>query len=115
MSIWQKKMVRMRNGKTRPTYLRCELTENNKLKPVMVAKTNIPSNIYKLLQTQDSVDDTNIVFEKPWRECVFCGKEASKSRFVQLQTIDLCNEHYLNKNIGKIVQRLNEMKEKVHA
>ncbi len=43
------------------------------------------------------------------RRCIFCGNNAEYSRFVNLQTVALCEEDYLNQNIGKIAQRLNQL------
>lgn len=41
--------------------------------------------------------------------CIFCGAEATESRFVNQQTIALCSEDYYAKNIGHIVMRLKEI------
>jgi hypothetical protein len=107
MGIWKKRLVDVatkKNQKKGITKIRYMYTKDEK----MIAKKEIPANIFELLQTQDEVDDTNLSLEQPWKECIFCSERATKSRFVRLQTVDLCNEHYFSMNVGKIAQKLNE-------
>lgn len=49
------------------------------------------------------------------KACIFCGVHSRFTRFVNLQTIYLCDNHYYDVNIGKCAQRLRELKEKEHA
>jgi len=44
----------------------------------------------------------------PPKICVFCGNPSETSRFVNLQTVNLCQEHYLNKTTGEIVEKLRK-------
>lgn len=49
------------------------------------------------------------------KACIFCGMHSRYTRFVNLQTIYVCDEHYQTKNIGKCAARLREMKELQNA
>ena len=125
MSIWKKQVVEIKRRKGRAKgevtghrdmFTKADMGTNGVLVPRMVAKEKIPANIYELLRTQNEVDDANLPLEAAWRECIFCGEHATKQRLLNLQTVDLCDEHYLNKSIGRIAQRLRERKEGIsHA
>lgn len=41
------------------------------------------------------------------RKCIFCGQEGTRSKFVNLQTVYLCDEDYLTKTTGKVAERIN--------
>lgn len=124
MTIWKKQTVEIKRRKgrakgevtgTKDMYTRADMGTNGKYIPRLVAKEKIPANIYKMLQEQGEVDDTNIPLQAGWRECIFCGEQATKQRLVNLQTVDMCDTHYLNENVGRIAQRLNQLKEKSYA
>lgn len=74
-----------------------------------IAKKNIPANVYELLGPDKVVDDSNLPASAPVRECIFCGELATRSKFVDLQTLALCDEHYFNKTTGEIVQQLRSL------
>ena len=42
------------------------------------------------------------------RKCLFCGEPGTEPMFINLQHLDLCMEHYLNKTKGEVVQKLKE-------
>jgi hypothetical protein len=44
------------------------------------------------------------------KACLFCGKHSKLTRFVNMQTLFLCEEHYHDKNIGQIAQKLREIR-----
>lgn len=43
------------------------------------------------------------------KACIFCGMHSRYTRFVNGQTVYICDEHYYSENIGKIVQKLREL------
>lgn len=72
----------------------------------MISERIVPANVVKLLETQPEVDDTDLPVDRPMRRCVFCKQQATCTRFINLQTIDLCEEDYYGKTTGQIVQQL---------
>ena len=64
----------------------------------LISKKDIPEDILLALTGQDGKDG---------KACIFCGHKATQSRFVNLQTVDLCDKHYYDTSIGEIAQRLN--------
>lgn len=42
------------------------------------------------------------------RVCFFCGEGCKHSRFINLQTIYLCDDHYYSKTVGQIAQKMRE-------
>jgi len=70
----------------------------------------------RFVKVQDVPEEVKTKFDSQERmgaldpkACLFCGSFASETRFVNLRTIALCEEHYYDKNIGQIVQRLREI------
>lgn len=63
--------------------------------------------------SQASVEEVNppeAPVEAPERDlkaCIFCGEHGRYQRFVNLTYVWLCESDYQDKNIGKIVQKLN--------
>ncbi len=47
----------------------------------------------------------------PYRECLFCGQFGTCTRFINLQTIYLCEEHYYDMDItvGKIAEKVRKL------
>lgn len=43
------------------------------------------------------------------KTCLFCGQPGNYPRLVNLRSVDLCEEHYFNTNIGMIAQKLNSL------
>jgi hypothetical protein len=43
------------------------------------------------------------------KSCVFCGAFTNMARYVNSQTISICEEHYYSESIGKIVKRVKEL------
>lgn len=41
--------------------------------------------------------------------CIFCGEPRTKERFINLQTVELCDEHYYSETVGRIVAKLKEI------
>lgn len=76
-----------------------------------VSKATIPANIYVELEGKEPgnvVDDTDVKPEAPVKECIFCGKVTKLSRFLNMQTIPLCEEHYYSETTGRVVQKYKE-------
>lgn len=71
---------------------------------------DVPANIMKILENQDSIDDENMQLEAPNRKCLFCGTWTKLSRIINGQTVYICEEHYYSKTTGQVAQqiRLNE-------
>jgi len=44
----------------------------------------------------------------PMGGCIFCDKPAVYTRFINLQTIVLCEEHYYSQTVGQIAHKLRE-------
>lgn len=44
----------------------------------------------------------------PTKLCLFCGAFTNTKRFVNLQTIAVCEEHYYSTTIGQIAQKMKE-------
>lgn len=70
----------------------------------MISKAAVPAEILDTLQLQKPVDDTKPEF----RKCIFCGDRGTEQKLINLQSVDLCFEHYHNKTTGEIVQHLRE-------
>lgn len=41
--------------------------------------------------------------------CIFCGQNGDASKFVNLQTAYLCEEDYLSKTTGEVVEQLRKL------
>lgn len=83
-----------------------------KVRTVFIAKKNIPANIFRELEAgKEAVDDEGMQLEGNVKECIFCGQVCKWSRIVNMQTIYLCEEHYYDKTIGQIAQRMREAEE----
>jgi hypothetical protein len=49
---------------------------------------------------------TETTTEKASRPCLFCSEEGIRPRYVNMKTVYLCQEHYINTNLGKIVAHM---------
>lgn len=47
------------------------------------------------------------VVELP-KECIFCGIDSTRQKFVNMIKVPLCNEHWLEKTTGEIAKQLGE-------
>jgi len=70
----------------------------------LVSAKSIPQN--ELDKLNGAVVETTPV---P-KVCIFCGEYGTEEKFINLQTLYLCNEDYLNKTSGEIVHQLNKEK-----
>lgn len=43
------------------------------------------------------------------KNCIFCGKFTTWHRFVNLQSVAVCDEHYYSKSTGETVEKLREI------
>lgn len=69
-------------------------------------RTNKATSAPSPVQT---IDLTDLGAQSPAPNgCLFCGEPGTKRRFVNLQSVDLCDEHYYACSIGRIVQQLRE-------
>lgn len=71
----------------------------------LISEGKVPSHVLKVLENVPTFDD-NIEKEKVVKVCIFCGVETKLSRFIRLQTIPICEEHYYSESTGRIVQQL---------
>lgn len=60
-------------------------------------------------EVKDKLETSNAAEQLDPKKCIFCGEPATETRFIQLQTIALCSEHFYSKNVGHIVMRLKEV------
>lgn len=78
----------------------------------LIKKTEVPANIYDQLINADIgtvIDDAEVkVVEAPLKLCIFCKQPTKLTRFVNLQTVYLCEEHYHDKTIGQVAQQIRE-------
>ena len=85
----------------------------------MVSKNTLPREVmerFGLLNPEiPEEEDTPDEPRKDSKACLFCGVHSRFTRFVNLQTVYLCDSHYYDVNIGKIAQKLRETKEVQHA
>ena len=65
------------------------------------------------VETVDAtVDETDMVDSEPLEnDCLMCGETATRTRFVNLQLVHVCEEHYFNCTLGQLVIKLRELKE----
>lgn len=83
------------------------LGPNNKF----VKAENVPEAVLIRLRQEEFVDTTPVVVDK---SCIFCGRgDCRQTRLVNTQTIYLCEEDYYDKTIGKVAQKLKELKNAV--
>jgi len=66
---------------------------------------DVPDNILSQLRDHSTAEEEPEVHVK---KCIFCGAFGRYTRFVNLQTIELCEEHYYSESVGKIVHKLKE-------
>lgn len=78
-----------------------------------VKSDTVPPEVVAGLEHTNPLDDTNIP-EAPIpvvdKSCVFCGMGSRMTRLVNMQTVYICDQHYYDKTIGKIAERLRELK-----
>lgn len=43
------------------------------------------------------------------KDCIFCGSESKRRKFVNLKIVHLCEEDYLTKTTGEIAERIREI------
>lgn len=94
-------------------------TPRYRYKKKIVGKNKLPRHImerYGLLNPEEpQEEDTPEKGREDPKGCLFCGVHSRFTRFVNLQTVYLCDSHYYDVNIGKVAQRLRELKEAQHA
>lgn len=74
-----------------------------------VKKTDIPANIFaELTAGKEAVDDSVVQPQATVKFCVFCKAPCTLTRFVNMQTVYMCEQHYHDKTIGQVVQQLRE-------
>lgn len=45
----------------------------------------------------------------PERICIFCGKYGKNAKFINMQTVYLCDEDYQNKSTGQVGSKMKEL------
>lgn len=79
-----------------------------------VSKNNVPIDELERLHSTSQLPKEVVAAEEAVdasKLCLFCGQYTRISRFINLQTIPLCEEHYQNQTTGKIVQKLRELQQ----
>lgn len=71
----------------------------------LIKTADVPADIMEQLKDHASAE---VATEPQPKACIFCGAYGRFTRFVNLQTIYLCEEHYYSESIGKIVHKLKE-------
>ena len=82
----------------------------------LISKDDVPEEEIRRLEAEDVAvvppDNDEALPEEHVpvtnRVCVFCGMHSNWTRFVNGQTVVLCETHYYNETIGKIAQKLRE-------
>jgi hypothetical protein len=79
----------------------------------LTRKVNVPkSELVKFVPVQrvdaPSPEPVMIKPERVVYDCLVCGKYASRTRFVNLQLVHLCDDHYFNCTLGALVIKLRE-------
>lgn len=95
-----RKVVR-KNGAT--TYV---VTEP-KGKTRFIKKADIPKDILEQVDKNNQYTDDGHAIGLA-KVCLFCGQYAPLTRFLNLKTVALCNEHYYSETIGKIAAKIRE-------
>lgn len=76
----------------------------------LIGESKVPSHILKILSNIPEYDDAvpePVVSNK----CVFCGETTKLTRFLNLQTIPICDEHYHSKTVGETVKQYKEIQD----
>lgn len=73
----------------------------------LVKKSSIPADVLIKLNVGMEVDEKPV--EKKELTCIFCDAPTRITRFLNMQSIAVCEEHYYSKNVGQTVQRLNQI------
>lgn len=80
-----------------------------KLGSKYIKKDKVPANILRQLTIGGpAISDEDIKLEAPLKHCIFCNEMTKTSRFINMQTIYLCDEHYHSMTTGQVVQQLRE-------
>lgn len=71
----------------------------------LVKKADVPADELERLSKGNVIEQPTKT-EQPDKSCLFCGVHSRYSRFVDLQTVYLCDDHYYSENVGKIANKL---------
>ena len=75
----------------------------------MISVKTIPPEIVASLEIHNEYNsEVKYEAEKPVKHCLFCGMPATKTRVVNGMIVELCDEDYYDKSIGKIAGKLTE-------
>lgn len=70
----------------------------------LVKKAEVPDNI--LNNESETFEEETI--QKVEKKCIFCGAHSNLQRFVNMQTVVVCDEHYYSETMGRVAQKLKE-------
>jgi hypothetical protein len=98
------KRITMKNGRTRYMYQR-----------KFIAATKVPFEIKAVLDRPRPDEEPpqpapQSQGPKQERKCIFCGAHARFTKFVNLQTVYVCDDDYYDKSTGKIAEQLSKAK-----
>lgn len=78
----------------------------------LVKKNTLPRHVmehFGLFSPDDPKEEDTPEEGKDPKGCLFCGMHSRFTRYVNGQTVYVCDEHYYEKNVGKIAQRIQEL------
>jgi hypothetical protein len=78
--------------------------KKNKIK--FVKKIDVPLAVIEALKTEKEVDDTGLNTTIKFRKCICCDEHGKHERFLNGQTVYLCEEDYYSKSIGQVAQHI---------
>ncbi len=76
-----------------------------------IKKTDIPAEILEKLEIGKDIPDEGEQLNSDAKLCLFCGVGCKLTRLVNNKVVYLCEEHYYDKNVGQIAQRVNQLQE----
>lgn len=81
----------------------------------LVKKNTLPRDVMEhfglLSPGEPEETDTPDEPRKDPKACLFCGMHSRFTRYVNAQTVFVCDEHYYSENIGKVAQKLRELRD----
>lgn len=70
----------------------------------IIKTADVPEDVIEQLKDHASVEE---VQEKQDTRCIFCNVPTKLSRYLNQETIAVCQEHYQTKTVGQTVKQFN--------
>lgn len=74
----------------------------------LCSKKDIPELVLRNLRENEPYEYERQEVKAPSKECIFCGEFAKYQRFINLQSVALCEEHVYSKTTGQIAHQMNK-------